>query len=223
MRESESDSLSEIESPVFESPEDNQCQNVVVQVTCHYDNETERTTSSFSFSDMSDEDDGEQRVRALKMLLHESGLKDDEPASQPVTQTKLQADTESLPSLSESEDDMESSRAVALKILLQDRDEKARMVMKERKYLQKRRSKARKRDKKMMRLKELSAMEKKKAKPSSKFSLQPAKSQLTWAGSFFVLRCQTALDSDLTLLGAGRQKQWIYSSTDSQLVSELTF
>ena len=117
LRESESDSLSEIESPVFESPvfespEDNQCQNVVVQVTCHYDNETERTTSSFSFSDMSDEDDGEQRVRALKMLLHERGLKDDEPAWQPVTQTKLQADTESLPSLSESEDDMESSRAV---------------------------------------------------------------------------------------------------------------
>lgn len=191
LRESESDSLSEIESPVFESPvfespEDNQCQNVVVQVTCHYDdNETERTTSSFSFSDMSDEDDGDMRVRALKMLLHERGIKDDEPASQPVTQTKLQADTESLPSLSESEDDMESSRAVALRIILQDRVEKATMVMKERKCMQKRRSKARKREKKTMRLKELSAMEKKKAKPSSKFSLQPAKSQLTGAGPFF--------------------------------------
>ena len=46
------------------------------------------------------------------------------------------------------------------------------MVMKERKYLQKRRSKARKRDKKMMRLKELSAMEKRKQSlaPSFPFS-----------------------------------------------------
>lgn len=187
LRESECDSSSEIESPVFESPEDNAFQNVDVQRACNY-GETEMTTnSSFSFSDMSDEDDGEERVRALKLILTERGLMDDEPASsQPETQTKLQADTDSLPSLSEDDID-ESSRANALKYLLQDREDFVWRVKKETKYLRKQKAKAGKRHRKMMRLKELKAMEKKKAKPSSKFSLQRAKSPLVsvLAGAFF--------------------------------------
>ena len=131
------------------------------------DNEVTRETDNFS--DMSGEDEGEiLRGRALKILLHERGHQDDESAS--VIQTKAVQDDDLDSVLSFSEDDIQS-RAMALKSLLKDRDEKVRLVKRELNRIWRQKKKEQKRQSKMIALKELKAIEKKKAKPSSKFSL----------------------------------------------------
>ena len=131
------------------------------------DNEVMRETDSFS--GMSGEDEGEiLRGRALKILLHERGHQDDESAS--VIQTKAVQDDDLDSVLSFSEDDIQS-RAMALKSLLEDRDEKVRLVKRELNRIQRQKKRDWKRQRKTIALKELKAMEKKKAKPSSKFSL----------------------------------------------------